>query len=130
MHTPKPGGWSDKLDDFENILVIRAFREDLVLQSLTEYVGLKMGAEFAEAPAAQIQDVYDDMTNCVPCVFILSSGSDPTNMLLRFAKSKGYGERLGFVSLGQGQGPTAEAMIESGCMSGDLVLLQNCMLAK
>jgi dynein heavy chain len=130
MHSPKPGGWSDKLDEFESILVIRAFREDLVLQSLTEYVGLKMGPEFAEAPAAQMQDVYDDMTNCVPCVFILSSGSDPTNMLLRFAKSKGYGERLGFVSLGQGQGPTAAAMIEAGCKSGDWVLLQNCMLAK
>jgi dynein heavy chain, axonemal len=42
----------------------------------------------------------------------------------------GYGDRLHIVSLGQGQGPVASALIENGSRTGDWVVLQNCMLAK
>jgi dynein heavy chain, axonemal len=42
----------------------------------------------------------------------------------------GYGDRLHIVSLGQGQGPVASALIENGLKTGDWVVLQNCMLAK
>ena len=53
-------------------------------------------------------------------------------MLQRFATKKGWipGERLHIVSLGQGQGPVAEALVEAGQTSGDWVCLQNCHLAK
>jgi len=37
---------------------------------------------------------------------------------------------LPIVSLGQGQGPYAEALVKKGCETGDWVFLQNCMLAK
>ena len=41
-------------------------------------------------------------------------------MLQRFATKKGWvpGERLHIVSLGQGQGPVAEALVEAGQGSG------------
>jgi Dynein heavy chain region D6 P-loop domain len=71
-----------------------------------------------------------DMDNRTPCIFILSTGADPTNMLLRYAKKLNYADRLHIVSLGQGQGPYAQQLIENGMRSGDWVLLQNCMLAK
>jgi dynein heavy chain, axonemal len=70
------------------------------------------------------------MDNKTPCIFVLSTGADPTNMLLRFAKKRDYADRLHVVSLGQGQGPYAKYLIENGTRSGDWVLLQNCMLAK
>jgi dynein heavy chain, axonemal len=60
----------------------------------------------------------------------LSTGADPTGTLLRFARKKGYGDRLHIVSLGQGQGPVASALIDNGLKTGDWVVLQNCMLAK
>jgi dynein heavy chain len=49
---------------------------------------------------------------------VLSSGADPTGMLLRFAKKSGYGDRLHIVSLGQGQGPYAKQLIDNGTKSG------------
>ena len=77
-----------------------------------------------------MSDVYADTNKVTPCTFVLVSGADPTELLLQLAKSKDYGDRLNVISLGQGQGPRAEAMIEAATESGDWVLLQNCHLAK
>lgn len=71
-----------------------------------------------------------DMDNHTPCIFVLSTGADPTNMLLRFAKKLNFSEKLHIVSLGQGQGPYAKQLIVNGIKNGNWVLLQNCMLAK
>ena len=43
---------------------------------------------------------------------------------LRFAKEKGYMERIHAISLGQGQGPIAEKMINAAKANGDWVFLQ------
>ncbi len=61
---------------------------------------------------------------------MLSSGADPTGILLRFAEERRYRERLHVISLGQGQGPKAEKIITDAYANGDWVLLQNCHLAK
>lgn len=77
-----------------------------------------------------MEDIYNDIDAKTPCIFVLSSGADPTAMLLRFAKDRGYSERLHVISLGQGQGPHAEALISKSQSTGDWILLQNCHLAK
>lgn len=56
-------------------------------------------------------------------------GADPTGLLLQLAKVKGWAERLEIVSLGQGQGPVAQRLIEAAVKTGDWVCLQNCHLA-
>jgi len=60
---------------------------------------------------------------------VLSAGADPTESLITLATEFGYGDRLHFTSLGQGQGPKAEAAIKLGWDTGDWVCLQNCHLA-
>jgi dynein heavy chain len=75
-------------------------------------------------------DIYKDLDNKTPCIFILSTGADPTATLLRFARKMDYADRLHIVSLGQGQGIVAQKLIDNGLKTGDWVVLQNCMLAK
>jgi dynein heavy chain, axonemal len=62
---------------------------------------------------------------------MLRAGADPTAALQRFGERKGWpmGSRLHFISLGQGQGPLAEAIVKQAAGAGDWVCLQNCHLA-
>ena len=57
------------------------------------------------------------MLSCVGC--------DPINELQRLAQSKGYtpGEKLHTISLGQGQGPLAQAVIEVAAKQGEACAL-------
>jgi len=72
---------------------------------------------------------YQDTSNAVPLIFVLSTGSDPFGAFQRFAAEMGYTEKLKSISLGQGQGPVAETMIHSAVETGDWIFLQNCHLA-
>ncbi|EER16604.1 dynein heavy chain, putative, partial [Perkinsus marinus ATCC 50983] len=49
--------------------------------------------------------------------------------VIKLASSLGYADRLHMLSLGQGQGPKAEALIDRARDNGDWVMLQNCHLA-
>jgi hypothetical protein len=71
------------------------------------------------------QGAFNDSDSSTPLIFVLSPGADPVDYLLKLAKEKGKsGPGLKIVSLGQGQGPIAEAMMESARRSGDWVCLQ------
>lgn len=67
---------------------------------------------------------YQDISNVIPLVFVLSTGSDPFGAFQRFAADMGYRERIRSISLGQGQGPIAAKLIETGKNEGDWVFLQ------
>jgi dynein heavy chain, axonemal len=122
--------YQDKVNPFQRLILIRAFREEKLLLAVQNYVSKMLGPRFGESPSAKMEDIYRDMDNKTPCIFILSTGADPTGMLLRFAREMGYADKLSLVSLGQGQGPYATELIDKGTKSGNWVLLQNCMLAK
>lgn len=64
----------------------------------------------------------------VPLLFILSTGVDPTNNILNYCQSKNI--NLETISLGQGQGKKASALIERSRNDGTWVLLNNCHLSK
>uniref|UniRef100_A0A3B1IPW2 Uncharacterized protein n=1 Tax=Astyanax mexicanus TaxID=7994 RepID=A0A3B1IPW2_ASTMX len=91
---------------------------------------VNMGRTYIEPPTFDLTGSYRDSSCCSPLVFILSSGSDPTAGLLKFADDLGMGGgRTQTISLGQGQGPIAARMIETALRDGTWVVLQNCHLA-
>ncbi len=49
-------------------------------------------------------------------------------MPLTFAEERGFREKKQLLSLGQDQGPKAEAMIKRAIAEGEWVYLQNCHL--
>ncbi|ORZ39411.1 dynein heavy chain and region D6 of dynein motor-domain-containing protein [Catenaria anguillulae PL171] len=126
---PVPGLASDKVTDFQRLLVIKVLREEMVVGSLISFIRESIGSQYIDIPPLDLRQVYNDMNSTTPLVFVLSSGSDPVSGLLKLASGLGFSERLHMISLGQGQGPIAEALLQKSMESGDWLFLQNCHLA-
>ena len=127
--TPLPGVWDEKLNSMQQMLMVKCFRQEKLQFSIQKYVTEKMGRNYVEFAAVKMTEVYKDTDYRTPVVFVLSTGADPTGLLLQLAKQRGWSERLEIVSLGQGQGPVAKKLIEQGVKNGGWVCLQNCHLA-
>jgi dynein heavy chain len=134
---PLPGVWSQPgteeepnpnlLTPFERLLLLKVFKPDKLSLGIAEYVTSQLDARFVEVPPLKLADIYPDTSSVVPVIFILSSGADPTGMMLAFSEE--MEKAVSIISLGQGQGPKAEALIAKAIKSGDWVCLQNCHLA-
>lgn len=130
LSVPCPGKYDSTLNSFQKVLLLRGLAEEKVPQAILRLIATEMGPEFGKITPTSMEDIYNDTDRKTPCIFVLSAGADPTGMLLRFAKEMAFIDRLHLISLGQGQGPRAEKLIEASQTAGDWVLLQNCHLAK
>lgn len=89
-----------------------------------------MGDFFVEGQAVTMDMLFKDTDCRTPLIFILSTGADPMQNLLKFAAERGMSDQLGIVSLGQGQAEKALRLIDDSIERGDWVVLQNCHLAR
>ncbi|XP_039301684.1 dynein heavy chain 7, axonemal-like [Solenopsis invicta] len=121
----------DSLNLFERLLILRCIRPDKIIPAVQLLVEERLGTQYVEAPPFDLASSFADSNCCIPLIFILTPGADPGQTLLAFADEQGYGaKRLFYLSLGQGQGPIAEGLIQDGVSHGNWVVLQNCHLAK
>ncbi|KAL2609519.1 hypothetical protein R1flu_028092 [Riccia fluitans] len=126
-----PGSWGKSLTPFQRLLVLKVMRGEKLVFGVTSFVITHLGHKFIGSVPLQLEEIFKD-TSCVnPVIFILTTGADPSGMLQRFAEKmdRRAGDRLHMISLGQGQGPVAETLIQKSRKSGDWVCLQNCHLA-
>ncbi|TYZ65733.1 hypothetical protein PybrP1_011994 [[Pythium] brassicae (nom. inval.)] len=130
LSLPGPDGCAASLSAFQKLLLVKGLAEEKVPHAVLRMIAVEMGAAFGQLAPPTMEEIYSDTDRKTPCIFVLSAGADPTGMLLRFAKEMAFSDRLHLISLGQGQGPRAEKLIEASQASGDWVLLQNCHLAK
>lgn len=79
-------------------------------------------SRFVEPQPFALEPSFADSSNSTPLIFVLSPGSDPMVGLLKFAEERGV--RVESVSLGQGQAPVAQKLIEEGSTAGYWVVLQ------
>nr|XP_006813236.1 PREDICTED: dynein heavy chain 6, axonemal [Saccoglossus kowalevskii] len=132
---PKPddnkikGHWNERLTNFQKLIMIKSFMEEKVVFAVTDFVEDNLGKRFIENPPTDLATLYEDMAPSTPLVFVLSTGSDPMGAFQRFARDRGYLEKILAISLGQGQGPVAEKLIAGAIKTGEWVFLQNCHLA-
>jgi len=126
---PIPGQWSEKLNRFQALCVLRCVRPDKVVLGMQDFVTANLGQRFIEAPPLHLPTCFKDSNNVQPLVFVLSAGADPFAMLLSFADEMKFGKKFNAISLGQGQGPIAEKMMQNAIERGMWVCFQNCHLA-
>ncbi|KAF8769940.1 Dynein heavy chain 7 like protein [Argiope bruennichi] len=125
-----PGKWTESTTPFQELLILRCLRADKIVVLVTKFVADQLGVEFVRPPPFDLPQSYGDSSATVPLLFVLSPGADPMAALLKFAEDQGFGgDKFGAISLGQGQGPIAEAMIKKAQKNGSWVALQNCHLA-
>ena len=96
-----PGDFESKMSNFDKLHLIRCLRSEMVQTSISTYVIREMGQFFVEPPSTQMSVLYEDLSNCIPMVFVLSKGADPTSSLFKFAEEKEIpSENILAISLG------------------------------
>uniref|UniRef100_A0A8D2PY76 Dynein axonemal heavy chain 12 n=1 Tax=Zosterops lateralis melanops TaxID=1220523 RepID=A0A8D2PY76_ZOSLA len=127
---PLPEEFNDTLTELQKIIILRCLRPDKIGPAITTFVTEKLGKKFVEPPPFDLAKSYLDSTATVPLIFVLSPGADPMSSLLKLANDRDMvGDKFQSISLGQGQGPIATKMIQTGMEEGTWVCLQNCHLA-
>ncbi|XP_034961986.1 dynein axonemal heavy chain 1 isoform X2 [Zootoca vivipara] len=124
-----PGKWDATLDAFQKLLVLRCLRGDKVTNAMQDFVAANLGQTFIEPQTANLSLVFKESAASTPLIFVLSPGTDPAADLYKFAEEMKFSKKLSAISLGQGQGPRAEAMMRSAMERGKWVFFQNCHLA-
>jgi dynein heavy chain len=123
-----PCGFTEKISPLGKLAVCRCFRPDRVYNAVKLFVMEAVGEKFVQPPVLDYSRIYAQSTCTMPMVFILSPGADPQSDIQKFCDEMGMASRFKFVSLGQGQGPIAEQLLDVGHKRGHWVLLQNCHL--
>uniref|UniRef100_A0A8C3GR01 Dynein axonemal heavy chain 1 n=1 Tax=Cairina moschata TaxID=8855 RepID=A0A8C3GR01_CAIMO len=128
---PLPQKWDTELDAFQKLLVLRCLRGDKITNAMQDFVALNLDQTFIEpqVPTTDLSVVFRESSATTPLVFVLSPGTDPAADLYKFAEEMKFSKKLSAISLGQGQGPRAEAMMHSAMEQGKWVFFQNCHLA-
>ena len=122
-----PGDWANKLNDMQQLILLKCMRPDRALVSVGAFVASTLGSAFVEPPAFNLGAVFRNSSPVVPLVFILSPGVDPQNQIQVLANDMDV--HLDSVALGQGQEKIATKMIDDGCQHGSWAYLANCHLS-
>ena len=122
-----PAPYHEKLNHFQKLMIMRTLRPDRIIPAMQEFIKEKLGSEFIDPPPFNLAEIFKDSSAFTPLIFVLSPGSDPFASLDSFAKS--MKKNINPISLGQGQGPYAQKMIDDALINGSWVVLQNCHLA-
>lgn len=123
---PLPPQINNKLDDFQKLVVLKCLRPDKVTNAMQDFLSEKLGERFIEPQTADLQAMYKESGPGIPLIFVLSAGTDPAAEFYKFADRLKMGKRVASISLGQGQGPRAEAMMKEAMEIGNWVFFQVC----
>ncbi|KAG5306381.1 DYHC protein, partial [Pseudoatta argentina] len=127
-----PQDWKNKTA-FQRLCIMRCVRVDRMVYAIRYFVEEKLGEKFLQFRMQPFEKSYEETSANTPVFFILSPGVDPLKDVEKLGKHLGFtfvAQNFHNVSLGQGQEPIAEEMIELSARKGHWVILQNIHLVK
>lgn len=101
------------ITDFQKSVLLKVFRSEKLMFAFKNYVKRHMGQFYVEGIPVTMENIYTDTDNLTPLIFILQVGADPTDQLFKFAAARGFSEKIGTISLGQGQTGKALELINT-----------------
>eukprot|EP00033_Pygsuia_biforma_P005625 GCRY01006214.1.p1 GENE.GCRY01006214.1~~GCRY01006214.1.p1 ORF type:complete len:1920 (-),score=585.98 GCRY01006214.1:315-5459(-) len=128
-NAPLPGEWENKCNELQRMIIVRCLRPDRVTETASAFIVNNMGQRFVDPPTSDLKSAFLDSSPTTPLVFVLSPGVDPSVQVLQLATSMGMLDKVRSLSLGQGQSPIAQKMLEDGIRDGTWVYLANCHLS-
>ena len=128
---PLPGDWNTKLSDFQKLMLVRAVRPDRITGALSQFVERIMGPDYVNQEAFDAAKMNEETGPSTPIFFILFPGYSPSKEIEALANSLGKTSENGqltMISMGQGQEPVAEAVLDKYTKHGGWVFLDNVHL--
>ena len=116
---------------FEQLLLLRAVRQDRLTSQIQTYIKSKLGSNFVEQPPFDMDQTYKETSPSTPVFFVLFPGVDPTVWVENLGKKHNISEEKGNflnISMGQGQEERAELTMKTFSENGGWVFLQNVHL--
>jgi dynein heavy chain len=111
---PLDPNWDSKLNSFQKLCFLNALRPDKVTDAIRLFIEEHLDTRYTNTPPLDITACYKDSEAETPLIFVLSAGADPMADLMKVAEDMRFGKKFEKVSLGQGQGPKAEKLIQVG----------------
>ena len=96
-----PEGYSNVLDTFKKLLLVRSFCPDRTLPMARKYIAESLGMAYAEGIVLNMEAMWAESEKRTPLICFLSMGSDPTDNIINLAKKLNL--PCGAISMGQGQ---------------------------
>lgn len=62
--------------------------------SISDFIITEMGKFYVESVSSSMEVVYREISTVTPFIFVLTTGSDPMSILLKFAQDMGLQEKL------------------------------------
>ncbi|XP_069175792.1 dynein axonemal heavy chain 7 isoform X4 [Procambarus clarkii] len=78
----------EELSRMQLLCVLRCLRADKVVAAVQDYVADLLGKAYIEPPPFDLARTFTDSNCCLPLIFLLTPGADPTNLLLKFAEDQ------------------------------------------
>ena len=99
LSIPIPCGL-DNIHPFAKLIIYKIFRPEKLLFAFSDYVYNQQGKAYAESPPATMEALFSGSDRKTPIIFVLSSGADPTSLLVKFAEQMNFKDKLTYTSLG------------------------------
>lgn len=125
-----PGEWG-KMNEFRQLLIIRALRPDRITSAMGQYCEKVMGSTYINQAPFDCGIVVDESSNQTPIFFVLFPGYSPGKQVEAYANKVGKtteNGKLTLISMGQGQEGPAEKVLDKYTKEGGWVFLDNLHL--